>query len=71
MGGLTTRLVKYWQIGYDIREYAIKDLLGELTMILITIWSLQKLGNDLTVSKQEAQEFEGKIYPQEAKWADG
>jgi len=33
------------------------DLSGELTVILITIWQLQKLRERLAVRKQEAQKF--------------
>jgi len=46
MGRLTTRLITYRQIGYGMRVYSIYDLSGELTVILITIWWLQKLVKD-------------------------
>jgi hypothetical protein len=37
------------------------DLSGELTVILITIWWLQKLGKE-AVSKQAAQKFDAERF---------
>jgi hypothetical protein len=44
MGRLTTISTIHWQIGDDIRVYSTCYLSGELTVILITIWWLKKLG---------------------------
>jgi hypothetical protein len=38
------------------------DISGALTVILITIWWLQKAGERLAVSKQAAQKFDGVRY---------
>ena len=47
-------------IGDGIRVYQMYEVSGELTVILITIWWLQKLG--LAVSKQAAQKFNRERY---------
>jgi len=46
MGRLTTRLITYREEGDGIQVYSMYHLLGELTVILITVWCLQKLGKD-------------------------
>jgi hypothetical protein len=45
-GRHTIRLITYGLIGDGIRLYSMYDLSWELTLILITIWWLQKLGRD-------------------------
>jgi len=42
------------------------NLSGELTVILITIWWLQKLGKIGSKEKSSTEVSRGKIYPQEA-----
>ena len=46
MGRLTTRLITYWQTGDVTWVYSMYDLSRELTVILNTIWQMQKLGKD-------------------------
>jgi hypothetical protein len=45
MGNLT-RLVTYELVGDGILVYSMHDLAGELTVMFITVWWLQRLGKD-------------------------
>jgi hypothetical protein len=38
--------IKFFAVGVDIRLYSMYDLSGELNVILIVIWWLQKVGKD-------------------------
>jgi len=46
MERLTTRLITYRQTGDGMQVYSMYDLSGQLNVILITIWWLQKLVKD-------------------------
>jgi len=46
VGRLTTRLIMSSYVQDGIQVYSMYDLSGELTVILITIWWLQKLGKE-------------------------
>jgi hypothetical protein len=62
IGRFTTTLITYWQIWNGIRVYTMHDLSWELTVILITVRCLQKLGKDWQEIKKAAQK---------AEWAGG
>jgi len=42
--GKTHKQIEHILVGDGIQVYSMHDLSGELTVILITIWWLQKLG---------------------------
>jgi hypothetical protein len=44
--GCITRLMTYRLVGDGIRVYSMHDLAGELTVMHITVWWLQRLGKD-------------------------
>jgi len=46
MGRLTARLITYRKTADGFQAYSMYILSGELTVILIAIWWLQKLGKD-------------------------
>jgi len=47
------------------------DLLGEVIVILITIWWLQTFGQIGSMQTGSTEVWSGKIQSQETKWAGG